>query len=142
MIKLLHLVAIGALVSSAFYAYTIKYETTLEAEQLQKIRMKAQRERDARRDAGEDREERHDQQHQQRQREPRGTPNSATAAPSQRRWRWWRSHWGHTLFPSTTSRYLTHRLAYSLRHRGLDLVILSMFSSWDALSCLRACIDT
>lgn len=47
MIKLLHLVAIGALVSSAFYAYTIKYETTLEAEQLQKIRMKAQRERDA-----------------------------------------------------------------------------------------------
>jgi cell division protein FtsL len=47
MIKLLHVIAIGALVSSAFYAYTIKYETTLEAEQLQKIRMKAQRERDA-----------------------------------------------------------------------------------------------
>ncbi len=47
MIKLLHVVAIGALVSSALYAYTIKYETTLEAEQLQKIRMKAQRERDA-----------------------------------------------------------------------------------------------
>lgn len=47
MIKLLHVVAIGALVSSAFYAYTIKYDTTLEAEQLQKIRMKAQRERDA-----------------------------------------------------------------------------------------------
>ena len=47
MIKLLHVIAIGALVSSAFYAYGIKYETTLEAEQLQKIRMKAQRERDA-----------------------------------------------------------------------------------------------
>ncbi len=47
MIKLLHVIAIGALVSSALYAYTIKYETTLEAEQLQKIRMKAQRERDA-----------------------------------------------------------------------------------------------
>lgn len=47
MIKLLHVVAIGALVSSALYAYTIKYETTLEAEQLQKIRMKAQREKDA-----------------------------------------------------------------------------------------------
>ncbi|OYW68796.1 MAG: hypothetical protein B7Z40_01205 [Bosea sp. 12-68-7] len=47
MIKLLHVVAIGALVSSAFYAYTIKYETTLEAEQVQKIRMKIHRERDA-----------------------------------------------------------------------------------------------
>ncbi|HEV7260861.1 MAG TPA: hypothetical protein VGN82_23980 [Bosea sp. (in: a-proteobacteria)] len=47
MIKLLHVIAIGALVSSALYAYTIKYETTLEAEQLQKIRKKAQRERDA-----------------------------------------------------------------------------------------------
>jgi cell division protein FtsL len=47
MIKLLHVVAIGALVSSALYAYTIKYETTLEAEQLQKLKGKAQRERDA-----------------------------------------------------------------------------------------------
>ncbi|WP_332691307.1 cell division protein FtsL [Bosea sp. (in: a-proteobacteria)] len=47
MIKLLHVIAIGALVSSALYAYTIKYETTLEAEQLQKLRAKAQRERDA-----------------------------------------------------------------------------------------------
>ncbi|AOO83314.1 cell division protein FtsL [Bosea vaviloviae] len=47
MIKLLHVVAIGALVSSALYAYTIKYGTTLEAEQLQKIKSKAQRERDA-----------------------------------------------------------------------------------------------
>ena len=47
MIKLLHVIAIGALVSSALYAYTIKYETTLEAEQLQKVRMKTHRERDA-----------------------------------------------------------------------------------------------
>ncbi|KFC73822.1 hypothetical protein FG93_01512 [Bosea sp. LC85] len=47
MIKLLHVVAICALVSSALYAYTIKYETTLESEQLQKLKAKAQRERDA-----------------------------------------------------------------------------------------------
>ena len=47
MIKLLHVIAIGALVSSAVYAYSIKYETTLEAEQLQKVKAKAQRERDA-----------------------------------------------------------------------------------------------
>lgn len=47
MIKLLHVIAIGALVSSALYAYTIKYETTLETEQLQKLKGKAQRERDA-----------------------------------------------------------------------------------------------
>ncbi len=47
MIKLLHVIAIGALVSSALYAYSIKYETTLQAEQLQKLKAKAQRERDA-----------------------------------------------------------------------------------------------
>ncbi|MFN3671184.1 MAG: hypothetical protein ACK4VM_04665 [Bosea sp. (in: a-proteobacteria)] len=47
MIKLLHVIAIAALVSSAVYAYGIKYETTLEAEQAQKLRSKAQRERDA-----------------------------------------------------------------------------------------------
>jgi cell division protein FtsL len=47
MIKLLHVIAIGALVSSAVYAYSIKYETTLEAEQLQKLKAQAQRERDA-----------------------------------------------------------------------------------------------
>lgn len=47
MLKLLHVVAIGALVSSAVYAYSIKYETTLEAEHLQKLKAKAQRERDA-----------------------------------------------------------------------------------------------
>ncbi len=47
MIKLLHVIAIGALVSSAVYAYSIKYETTLANEQLQKMRAKTQRERDA-----------------------------------------------------------------------------------------------
>ena len=47
MIKLLHVIAIGALVSSAVYAYSIKYETTLANEQLQKMRGKTQRERDA-----------------------------------------------------------------------------------------------
>ena len=47
MIKLLHVIAIGALVSSAVYAYSIKYETTLAAEHLQKLKGKTQRERDA-----------------------------------------------------------------------------------------------
>ncbi len=46
MLKFLHVVAIGALVSSAVYAYSIKYETTLEAEKLQKLKGMAQRERD------------------------------------------------------------------------------------------------
>ncbi|PZU84049.1 MAG: hypothetical protein DI527_23255 [Chelatococcus sp.] len=47
MLKLLHVVAIGALVSSAVYAYSIKYDTTLEAEHLQKLKARTQRERDA-----------------------------------------------------------------------------------------------
>lgn len=47
MIKFLHAIAICALVSSAVYAYTIKYETTLATEQLQKLKTKTQRERDA-----------------------------------------------------------------------------------------------
>lgn len=47
MIKLLHIIAIGALVSSAVYAYSIKYETTLATEHLQKLKGKTQRERDA-----------------------------------------------------------------------------------------------
>lgn len=46
MIKFLHCVAIAALVSSALYAYSIKYGTTLEAAQLQKVRAQAQRERE------------------------------------------------------------------------------------------------
>jgi cell division protein FtsL len=47
MFKVIHVVAIGALVSSALYAYTIKYDTTLHAEQLTKLKAKAQREREA-----------------------------------------------------------------------------------------------
>lgn len=47
MFKILHVVAIGALVSSALYAYTIKYDTTLHAEQLAKLKAKVVRERDA-----------------------------------------------------------------------------------------------
>jgi cell division protein FtsL len=46
MIKLLHCVAIGALMSSALYAYNIKYETTLQGEQIQKMRAKIQKERE------------------------------------------------------------------------------------------------
>lgn len=46
MIKFLHCIAIGALVASAVYAYSIKYETTLEAAELQKVRAQAQREQD------------------------------------------------------------------------------------------------
>lgn len=47
MFKVLHVVAIGALVSSALYAYTIKYDTTLHAEQLTKLKAKVTREREA-----------------------------------------------------------------------------------------------
>lgn len=46
MIKLLHCVAIGALMSSALYAYNIKYETTFQGEQIQKMRAKIQKERE------------------------------------------------------------------------------------------------
>ena len=47
MIKLLHFVAISALVGSAGYAYSIKYETLYHAEQVAKMKAKVQRERDA-----------------------------------------------------------------------------------------------
>ena len=47
MLKLLHVVAIGALISSAVYAYSIKYETTFAAEELQKLKKRAIKERDA-----------------------------------------------------------------------------------------------
>jgi cell division protein FtsL len=47
MIKFLHVVAIGALVASAGYAYSVKYETTLNAEQLKKLEANAARQRDA-----------------------------------------------------------------------------------------------
>lgn len=47
MIRILHVAAIGGLISSALYAYSIKYETTLQAEKLVKLKHMAQRERDA-----------------------------------------------------------------------------------------------
>jgi hypothetical protein len=47
MIKLLHFAAISALVGSAGYAYSIKYETLYHAEQVVKFKGKVQRERDA-----------------------------------------------------------------------------------------------
>ncbi|HEY8380711.1 MAG TPA: hypothetical protein VIL09_01040 [Microvirga sp.] len=47
MIKLLHIVAISALIASAGYAYSIKYETLFQAEQVAKAKAKVQRERDA-----------------------------------------------------------------------------------------------
>jgi hypothetical protein len=47
MIKLLHVLAIGTLISSALYAYTIKYDTTVQNEQLQKVRSQTQKEREA-----------------------------------------------------------------------------------------------
>src|SRR5579863_5477201 len=36
--RLLHLIAIGALIGSAIYVYNIKYQTILESEQIVKIR--------------------------------------------------------------------------------------------------------
>ena len=47
MTKLLHFVAISALIASAGYAYSIKYDTLYYAEQVAKLKAKAQRERDA-----------------------------------------------------------------------------------------------
>lgn len=47
MLKFLHIAAIGALVSSALYAYSIKYDTTLHGEQLAKLKAKVAREREA-----------------------------------------------------------------------------------------------
>ncbi len=47
MIKLLHFLAMSALVGSAGYAYSIKYETLYLAEEVTKMKAKVQRERDA-----------------------------------------------------------------------------------------------
>jgi cell division protein FtsL len=47
MLKLLHVVAIGALISSAVYAYSIKYESTFAAEEVQRLKKRVHRERDA-----------------------------------------------------------------------------------------------
>ena len=46
MIRLLHIIAITALIASAGYAYSIKYETLYYAEQVAKLKGKVQRERD------------------------------------------------------------------------------------------------
>lgn len=46
-LRILHVAAIGGLISSALYAYSIKYETTLQAEKLVKLKHSLQRERDA-----------------------------------------------------------------------------------------------
>ncbi|MET0745253.1 MAG: hypothetical protein ABWY78_17920 [Microvirga sp.] len=47
MTRLLHFIAISALIASAAYAYSIKYETLFYAEQVAKLKSKVQRERDA-----------------------------------------------------------------------------------------------
>ncbi len=47
MIRFLHIVAITALVGSAGYAYSIKYETLFHAEQVAKLKTKVHREREA-----------------------------------------------------------------------------------------------
>ena len=47
MIRFLHLVAILGLIASAGYAYSIKYETLYEAEQVAKLRSRLAKERDA-----------------------------------------------------------------------------------------------
>jgi hypothetical protein len=47
MIRFLHIVAITALIASAGYAYSIKYETLYYVEQVAKLKGKLQRERDA-----------------------------------------------------------------------------------------------
>lgn len=46
MIRLLHIIAITALIASAAYAYTVKYETLYYVEQVAKLKSQVQRERD------------------------------------------------------------------------------------------------
>jgi hypothetical protein len=46
MIRLLHIIAISALIASAGYAYSIKYETLYYVEQVAKLKSQAQREQD------------------------------------------------------------------------------------------------
>jgi hypothetical protein len=46
MIRFLHMIAISALIASAGYAYSIKYESLYYAEQVAKLKAKSQRERD------------------------------------------------------------------------------------------------
>lgn len=46
MIRLLHIIAITALIASAAYAYSVKYDTLYYVEQVAKLKSKVQRERD------------------------------------------------------------------------------------------------
>ena len=48
MIRLLHIIAISALIASAGYAYSIKYETLYYVEQVAKLKAQVQRERERR----------------------------------------------------------------------------------------------
>jgi cell division protein FtsL len=45
--RLLHVLAIGALVASAVYVYSVKYQTIWASEQIVKLRHQIERERDA-----------------------------------------------------------------------------------------------
>lgn len=47
MMRFLHLVAIAGLIGSAGYAYSIKYDTLYQAEQVAKLKARAQKEREA-----------------------------------------------------------------------------------------------
>lgn len=46
MMRFLHLIAIAGLIGSAGYAYSIKYDTLYQAEQVAKLKARAQRERE------------------------------------------------------------------------------------------------
>jgi hypothetical protein len=46
MIRFLHMLAIGGLIFSALYAYSIKYETLFQSEKVAKLKSQVQRERD------------------------------------------------------------------------------------------------
>jgi hypothetical protein len=47
LIRFIHLIVICGLIASAGYAYSIKYETLYDAEQVAKLKAQAQKERDA-----------------------------------------------------------------------------------------------
>ena len=47
MIRFIHIIAICSLIASAGYAYSIKYDSLYQAEQVAKLKGKVQRERDA-----------------------------------------------------------------------------------------------
>lgn len=46
MIRLLHIIAIGALIASAVYAYSIKYDTIYLSEQVAKLKRRVQKEKE------------------------------------------------------------------------------------------------